>query len=82
MIQRLARCQRIPIRSRVARMVSPETRFSVSPSSKLTSAAISKVHRLLCLPKLLGLLWSIFLSFWARFSSKAAWMVCGRREPL
>ena len=33
-IHRLARCQRTPIRSRVARIVSPETRFSVSPSSK------------------------------------------------
>src|SRR3954467_206021 len=55
-IHRLARCQRTPIRSRVVRIVSPETRFLVSPSSKLTSAAISKVHKLLCLSKLLGLL--------------------------
>src|SRR5215211_200283 len=33
-------------RDKVARMVSPETRLSVSPSSKAASAAISKVQRL------------------------------------
>src|SRR3712207_5398839 len=53
-IQRLARSQRTPNRAKVARMVSPVTCSSVSPSSKLTSAAISKVQRLLCLPNLRG----------------------------
>src|SRR5215203_282817 len=53
-IHLLARSQRTPIRLRVALMVSPLTRRSVKPSSKLTSAAISKVHRLLCLPNFRG----------------------------
>jgi hypothetical protein len=53
-IQCLALCQRTPIRARVARMVSPLTLSVVSPSSKLTSAAIRKVHRLLSLPKRRG----------------------------
>src|ERR671910_874202 len=66
-IQRLARCQRTPnFLAKVARMVSPLTRSFVRPSSKLTKAAISKVHKLLGLPKSLGLRWSIPLSFSAR----------------
>src|SRR5918995_3321077 len=55
-IQCLALCQRTPIRESVARTVSPLMRSFVSPSSKLTSAAISIVHRLLGLPNSLGLL--------------------------
>src|SRR5829696_342249 len=55
-IQCLALCQRNPIRESVARTVSPLMRSFVSPSSKLTSAAIASVHRLLCLPNSLGLL--------------------------
>src|SRR5215210_6570412 len=57
-IHLLARCQRTPIRARVARTVSPLMRSLVSPSSKLTSAAISIVHRLLSWPNSLGLWWS------------------------
>src|SRR5215203_4129948 len=53
-IQRLALSQRTPSRSKVARTVSPLTRSFVKPSSKLTSAAISNVHRLLCLPNFRG----------------------------
>src|SRR5215204_5168911 len=54
-IHRLARCQRMPRkRQSVARMVSPETLFSVRPSSKAASAAISRVHRLLSYPNSLG----------------------------
>src|SRR5829696_1005113 len=53
-IQRLARSQRTPKRASVARTVSPVIRSLVSPSSKLTSAAIFKVQRLLCLPSLRG----------------------------
>src|SRR5918994_1340047 len=49
-IHRLARSQRTPRRSRVARMVSPLTRCVVKPSSKLTKAARSNVHRLVSLP--------------------------------
>src|SRR5215211_5988103 len=55
-IQCLALCQRIPIHESVARTVSPLMRSFVSPSSKLTEAAISIVHKLLCLPNSLGLL--------------------------
>src|SRR5918994_3684626 len=54
-IQCLALCQRTPMRAKVARTVSPLMRSFVSPSSKLTSAAICIVHRLLCLPNSLGL---------------------------
>jgi hypothetical protein len=56
MIHCLARSQRTPIRESVARMVSPLTRSFVMPSSKLTSAAISRVHRLLSLPNFRGVL--------------------------
>jgi hypothetical protein len=55
-IQRLARSQCTPIRAKVARIVSPLTRSFVRPSSKLTWAAYSRVHRLLCLPNSRGLL--------------------------
>jgi excisionase family DNA binding protein len=51
-IQPLARCQRTPIRAKVARMVSPLTCLWVRSSSKLAWAAICKVHRLLSLPKI------------------------------
>src|SRR5215203_3462245 len=81
-IQRLARSQRTPSLESVARTVSPVTRFSVSPSSKLTSAASSKVHRLVGLPKLRGVRCSSSLRRSARSGSKAAWMVSGREEPL
>jgi hypothetical protein len=54
-IQRLARIHLTPRRrTRVARMVSPEIGLSVSPSSKATSAAMSKVQRLLSRPNSLG----------------------------
>ncbi len=56
MIQCLARFHLTPIRASVARMVSPVTRLSMSPSSKLTSAAIARVHKLLSWPNSLGLL--------------------------
>src|SRR5579862_6404578 len=79
-IHSLARCQRISRRARVARMVSPVTRSAVTPRSKLTSAASSKVHRLVGLPKARGLWWSIALSCSARAASKDAWMVWGREE--
>src|SRR5215207_9270549 len=70
-IQCLALCQRTPIRAKVARMVSPLTRSFVRPSSKLTFAAISIVHKLLFLPNSLGLRWSIWRKASAPFSSKA-----------
>src|SRR5215204_1573047 len=63
-IQRLARSQRTPIRASVARTVSPVMRSWVKPSSKLTSAARSIVHRLVSLPNLLG--------FWCKSSRKAS----------
>src|SRR5215207_4889839 len=55
-IQCLALCQRTPIRAKVARTLSPLTCSLVKPSSKLTSAAIPIVHKLLSLPNSLGLL--------------------------
>src|SRR5215210_1817211 len=70
-IQRLARSQRTPIRARVARMVSPVIRSFVRPSSKLISAAISRVHRLLCLPNSLGELCKSSRRSSARSGSKA-----------
>ena len=51
----LALRQRIPSRAKVARIVSPLTRWAVNPCSKLTSAAKPNVHRLVGLSKLLGL---------------------------
>jgi hypothetical protein len=63
-IHLLARSQRIPIRATVAQMVSPMMRSSVKPSSKLTSAANSSVHRLVSLPNFLGL--------WCKSSRKAS----------
>src|SRR5215204_281571 len=81
-IHRLARCQRIPRkRQSVARMVSPETLFSVRPSSKAASAAISRVHRLLSYPNSLGERWSIPRSRSAEFASKAACTRFGVEEP-
>ena len=82
LIQRLARCQRTPRRrAKVARMVSPETRLSTSPSSKATCAAISKVQRLESLPNSLGERWSISLKVSALFWSKTARVLLGREEP-
>src|SRR5215210_5725847 len=72
-IHRLARRQRIPRRrASVARMVSPQTRFSIKPCSKLTSAAIASVQRLLSLPNSLGERWSISLTASALLSSSKA----------
>jgi hypothetical protein len=62
-------------------MVSPETRPSVSPSSKATSAAISKVHRLEERPNSLGERWSISHKASALCWSKAACTRLGREEP-
>src|SRR5215210_3052235 len=67
-------------RDKVARTVSPETRSSVSPSSKATSAAISKVHRLELRPNSLGERWSISLRASALFWSKASRVLVGRED--
>ena len=61
-------------------MVSPETRSSVSPSSKATSAAISKVQRLEERPNSLGERWSISLRVSALRSSKASRVLLGRED--
>src|SRR3982750_1454380 len=80
-IQHLARCQRTPRRrTRVARIVSPETRFSTRPSSKATCAAICSVQRLVSLPNSLGERCSISLTASALSSSKAARVLLGRDE--
>ena len=80
-IQRLARSQRTPSLASVARMVSPLTRLSVMPSSKLTSAAIASVQKVPSLPNSLGRWWSICRRDSALPSSKAAWTSLGREEP-
>ena len=82
MIQRFARCQRIPSRREsVARIVSPETRLSVSLASKAASAAISRVHRLVSYPNSLGERWSIPRRASAPSPSKAERVRLGREEP-
>src|SRR5215203_2489688 len=80
-IQRLARSQRTPSRASVARMVSPLTLLSVRPSSKLTSAAYSSVHKVSSLPKFLGSWWRISRSASAPSASKAVCRRLGREEP-
>src|SRR5215203_5473507 len=80
-IQRLARFQRPPSLASVALMVSPLSCLSVRPSSKLTSAAIASVQKVLCLPNLLGWWWSISRRDSASPASKAAWTSLGREEP-
>jgi hypothetical protein len=81
-IQRLALCHLTPSRREsVARMVSPETRLPTSPSWKATSAAISKVQRLLSRPNSLGERCNSSLTAWALCSSKAAQVLLGREEP-
>src|SRR5918996_4157 len=81
-IHSLARCQRVPRRARVARMVSPLTRWGVNPCWKLTSAANSRVHRLVGLSKVRGL-WCNKARNCSAFSpGKAAWIVWGREDPL
>ena len=81
MIHRLARRQRTPRRrAKVARMVSPETRLRVSPSSKATSAAIDSVHKLLSWPNSLGEWCSSPLKASALSSSKASRVLRGRED--
>src|SRR5215207_1134593 len=80
-IQRLALCHLTPRRrTKVARIVSPETRLWTIPSSKLTCAAISSVQRLVSLPNSLGERWSISRKASALSSSKAARVRFGREE--
>jgi hypothetical protein len=67
-------------RESVARMVSPETRLSVSPSSKATSAAISRVQRLESRPNSLGERCSISLKASALLWSKASRVRRGRED--
>ena len=82
MIQRLALCHLTPRRREsVALTVSPETRLSVSSSSKATCAAISKVQRLLSWPNSLGERCNSSLRASALCSSKAARVLLGREEP-
>src|SRR4051812_21403681 len=81
LIHRLARRQCTPRRREsVARMVSPQTRFSIKPCLKLTSAAISRVQRLVSLPNSLGEWCNNSLKASAPCSSKAAWVRLGREE--
>src|ERR687895_340751 len=80
-IHALARCQRTPKRARVARIVSPLTCSGVNPCRKLTSAANSRVHRLVGWSKVRGL-WCSKVRNWSAFSpGKAVRVVWGREEP-
>src|SRR5215204_4033204 len=58
----------------------PETRSSVSPSSKAASEAIARVHRLLWYPNSLGERWSISRNSSALFRSKASRVLFGRED--
>src|SRR5215204_3174818 len=80
-IQRFALGHLTPRRHpRVARTVSPETRSLVSPSSKATFAAISRVQRLLSWPNSLGERCSSPLKLSAVSLSKAERVRLGREE--
>src|SRR5215203_2309823 len=80
-IHRFARIQRTPSRREsVARTVSPETRSSVSPSSKAASEAIARVHRLVWYPNSLAERWSISRNSSALFHSKASRVLFGRED--
>src|SRR5829696_578778 len=80
-IQRFARCHFTPRRrKRVARIVSPETRLCVIPSSKATSAAIESVQRLVSRPNSLGERCSSALKASALSSSKASRVLRGRED--
>src|SRR5215216_3304242 len=80
-IHRLARIHLTPRRREsVARMVSPETRLSVIPSSKATSAAIESVQRLVSRPNSLGERCSSPLKASALSSSKASRVRRGRED--
>lgn len=76
----LARFQRTPRRTNVARIVSPLTRRSVKPRSKETSATNSSVHKLVALPYCRGLLWSNSFSRSACSDGMASPVLCGRRD--
>jgi hypothetical protein len=81
-IHRLARIHLTPRRREsVARMLSPETRLWVIPSSKATSAAIESVQRLLSMPNSLGERRSNARNRSALSSSRAARVRFGRDEP-
>jgi hypothetical protein len=80
-IQCLARCQPLPRRAKVARMVSALTLFSVIPSSKLTCAAITKVHKVLSLANSLGEWCKSSLRASVCSLPKAVWVCLGREEP-
>jgi hypothetical protein len=80
-IHRLARIHLTPsTRESVARIVSPLTRSSVSPSSKATSAAIARVHRLDSYPNSLGERCSISRKRSALCSSNASRVLLGRED--
>jgi len=80
-IHRFARCH-LTLRRRqsVARIVSPETRLWVIPSSKAASAAIARVQRLLSYPNSLGERCIISRSASALLSSKASRVRFGRED--
>src|ERR687897_1176799 len=80
-IQRFARCHFTPRRrASVARIVSPQRRLCVIPSSKATSEAIESVHRLVCRPNSLGERCKSPLKASALRSSKASRVRFGRED--
>src|SRR4029453_9548134 len=80
-IQCLARFQRTPNRCKAVRTASRLTRKGVMPCSKLTSAASSKLHRLVAFPKWRGLWCSNAPSCSGLAPSKAVAIRCGTEEP-
>src|SRR5215212_9624672 len=81
LIHLLVLSQRTPNLLSVERIVSPETRSLVMPSSKLTSAACSSVQRVLGLPNSLGEWRKSSLRASTPCSSKAARVRLGLEEP-
>jgi hypothetical protein len=79
-IQALARCQRIPRRSRAWRMVSTLTCREVMPWAKATSANRDRVHTLVGWPKSRGLRCTRSRNFSLAWSSTTAWIRCGRHD--
>jgi len=79
-IHALARCQRIPRRSRACRIVSTQTCRDVMPSAKATPANSDRVQALVGWPKSRGLRCTKSRSFSLACASTTAWMRWGRDD--
>ncbi len=79
-IHALARCQRMPRRSKAWRMVSTLTCREVMPSAKATSANRDSVHTLVGWPKSRGLRCTSSPNFSWAWPSTTTWIRCGRHD--